>query len=71
MPLAEGVAAGDNEVMLCIHVIDQRRVGIPGFYNVEGNRVQDIDGAILGCSTDMSASFHYRVVFLGRYLRVQ
>jgi hypothetical protein len=54
--------------MLGIHVIDERRMGIPSLNEAKLNRVQDIDIAILGRSANVSASFHYHVMVFGWYL---
>jgi hypothetical protein len=68
LSLPEGVPASDNKVMLGIHVIDERRVGIPGLDETKIDRVQDIDIAIIRRSADVSAPFHNHVVILGWYL---
>lgn len=70
LPLPERVSACDNEVMLGIHIIDERRVGIPSLNKAEIDRVQDVDIAVLGCSADVPTSFHDHVVIFGWYLTI-
>lgn len=70
LALAKRVAAGDYEVVLCVHVIDQSRVCIPRLDNGKADRVKEVYKAILSRGTDVATAFHNSIVMLGRYLGV-
>ena len=68
---SKGISASNNEVVLGIHIIDERRMSIPSPDDTEGCRIEDIDRTALRGSTYISTSLHFRIPIARRYLQVQ
>lgn len=66
--LADREAARDDEIVLCIHVVDGSRVGIPDSVDAESQGIQNVYSTVRSRSTDIAAPLHEFVVMLGRYL---